>query len=161
MGKAPPCPLQGARQRSGLWVVFPALPHLLLMESPWKGLLSGPCQFISDPGVLEFLLEHSKGEKRPWLVNSFYYIPKSKMIPESISPLICLADPDDSVVQVKAIVTLDLRKPSPGSWHSAQHMAVVQATWISLAWIMNAGQPQGAGSVYPFPPFLSWIPSLL
>lgn len=60
MGKAPPCSLQGARQRGGLWVVLLALPHLLLMEIPGKGIQSGHANSLPYPGVLGFLLEHPK-----------------------------------------------------------------------------------------------------
>lgn len=55
------------------------------------------------------------------------------MIPEGASGLIYLVDPGNLVVGVEAIVILDLRKPSPGSWHSAWHLAAIQATRPGLA----------------------------
>lgn len=55
------------------------------------------------------------------------------MIPEGASGLTYLVDPDNLVVKVEATVTFDLRKLSPGSWHSAWHLAAIQATRTGLA----------------------------
>lgn len=63
MGKAPPCLLQGAKQRGGLCVELLDLPHPLPMETPGKDIQSGHDYSMSDPGVLGFLLQHPKGEQ--------------------------------------------------------------------------------------------------
>lgn len=62
MGKAPPCLLQGARQRGGLWVELLDLPYPLPMETPGKDIQLGHDNSMSDLGVLGFLLQHPKGE---------------------------------------------------------------------------------------------------